>query len=576
MAKHAAHAASSANRKHPARYLVPFAVALFLELTLFNFHFWLDVMQGSPDRAFLFSPPRFAVTLFIAYCIFAFWPTSRLYKTPLATTRAQIAVIVLVVAVHAASFALITQHVDEDQFFTEGTTKFDGAVYDDGQQYAYLADSIIAGRTWLDLKTPDWLASMDNPYDAGKRFELAYATGEPFYWDFAFYKGHYYCYFGAFPALVAFVPFKLATGHDLRTDYAVALFAILLSIAIATFLFRFMRRYFPWSSLGLYLLAFMMFAMGCGVLTQVFYPLFYSLPPLAGLTCVFFGLAAWMGARRPDGTLSKPLLVLGSVLVACTLECRPQMFVVILLAFPLFWNEIAKERLFFSRKGLANTLCIIVPCALIGGLAMWYNAARFGSPFDFGASYNLTGFDMTQKAHGINLHAMLVSLLFYLAMPLDFKPDFPYLDEIQWRSDVPVEPFYGSFFAFAPAALAVLGIWHFRKALQQRGLLHLSIISCALALVLMVLSAQIASISMRYFSDFCWALLIPALAVWLVWIERSEGNNRKILIIIGLFMVLVIGSEALNYWSLLSVGKYGQVMTQNPNVYAFMQAWFSI
>jgi len=34
---------------------------------------------------------------------------------------------------------------------------------------------------------------------------------------------------------------------------------------------------------------------------------------------------------------------------------------------------------------------------LVAAGLMWYNAARFGSPFDFGANYNLTGNDMTQR-----------------------------------------------------------------------------------------------------------------------------------------------------------------------------------
>lgn len=32
---------------------------------------------------------------------------------------------------------------------------------------------------------------------------------------------------------------------------------------------------------------------------------------------------------------------------------------------------------------------------------MWYNAARFGSPFDFGANYNLTSNDMTRRGFAV-------------------------------------------------------------------------------------------------------------------------------------------------------------------------------
>lgn len=560
-------------------HLSPLMVALAIEVVLFNIRFWLWFLGGPDEVAFSLCLPRIVILTAFAYYAFAFRPSSRLHAVQLQGTRAQLLVIALVVGLHAASFVVVTQHVDENQFFTAGTTKFEGAVYDDGQQYAYLADSILAGRTWLDLDVPDWLANMDNPYDAQERFDHAYETGEPFYWDFAFYDGKYYCYFGALPALVAFVPFKVLTGADLRTDYAVAFFAVVLALSIAVFLFRFMRRFAPETTLGVYLLSFIMFSMGCATLTQVFYPLFYSLPPLAGMSCIFFGLAAWICARRSDGSLSKRRLVLGSVLLAGTLWCRPQMFIAVALAFPLFWSEMVSERLFFSRKGIGNTLAIIVPCLAIGVAAMLYNHVRFGSPFDFGASYNLTGFDMTEKAHGISLRAIAVALLFYVFLPLDIKPSFPYLDEIAWRSEVPVEPFYGGFFAFTPAALSVLGLWRFRKPLKERRLVGLCVVCCISAAILMLLSAQVASVSMRYFSDFAWALLIPALCVWLVWFdagEKSGNRSRRASRALLLFVVLVLAGEALNYLNLLSVGKYGQLITMNPNFYGLLESWFSI
>ncbi len=572
----AKHASGSGRRSSALRFVVPVLVALAFEVLVFNARFWLGLVGIGEQTPFAFIPLRLVVELAAAYYASVFWPTSRIYETRLGESRWHLAVIAVLVAVHIASFAVITQHVDENQYFTAGTTKFEGAVYDDGQQYAYLADSIIAGRTWLDLQVPEWLAAMDNPYDANERFEHAYETGEPFYWDFAFYDGHYYCYFGALPALVAYVPFKLLTGHDLRTDYATAFFAAVLAVAIALFLYKFIRRYFPGMSLGVYMLAFIMCAMGTGILTQVFYPLFYSLPPLAGLACIFFGFTAWVSAKRDDGSLSKPLLVLGSVLVACTLECRPQMFLAMFVAIPLFWGEIVHERLFFSRKGWGNTACVIVPCLAIAGVAMWYNYVRFGSLFDFGASYNLTGFDMTVKGHGINKHALLISLLFYIAMPLDIKAQFPYLDQIDWRSEVPVEPFYGGFFAFTPAALSILGLWTVRKQLAERHLLGVSLLCLAITLVLMVVSAQVASVSMRYFSDFAWALLIPALCVWFAWFERAEGSRRKFVALIAVFAVLVLAGEALSYWNLLSVGRYGEVIWMNPNFYALMESWFAL
>ena len=48
-------------------------------------------------------------------------------------------------------------------------------------------------------------------------------------------------------------------------------------------------------------------------------------------------------------------------------------------------------------RGIWNTLAVIVPFLLVGGVTMAYNYVRFDSFFDFGATYNLTGFDMVHR-----------------------------------------------------------------------------------------------------------------------------------------------------------------------------------
>ena len=77
----------------------------------------------------------------------------------------------------------------------------------DRSQYQQLADAFLHGRIWIDAHVPDWLAAMDNPYDEQARGTLGMQTGDPSRWDWAFYHGRYYCYFGPLPALLLFAPF---------------------------------------------------------------------------------------------------------------------------------------------------------------------------------------------------------------------------------------------------------------------------------------------------------------------------------------------------------------------------------
>lgn len=79
-------------------------------------------------------------------------------------------------------------------------------------QYAYLADALIHGHTSLDLEVPPALAAMENPYDYEARSKLMSETGDYAMFDYAFYNGKYYCYFGVAPALLLYAPYQLFTG----------------------------------------------------------------------------------------------------------------------------------------------------------------------------------------------------------------------------------------------------------------------------------------------------------------------------------------------------------------------------
>ena len=123
-------------------------------------------------------------------------------------------------------------------------------------------------------------------------------------------------------------------------------------------------------------------------------PTIYSVPLALGLTLDLLGISFWLSAAQPDGSVKKSCLIAGAACIALTVGCRPQLAIVTLFAFPIFWKEI-KERKFFSVKGMGNTLSVILPFLVIDTALLYYNIVRFGSPLNFGATYNLTGFDMT-------------------------------------------------------------------------------------------------------------------------------------------------------------------------------------
>lgn len=55
-----------------------------------------------------------------------------------------------------------------------------------------------------------------DPYDVATRQRLLADGVSPVYWDYAFYQGHWYSYFGVVPALLLFLPYRAVTSLFVR------------------------------------------------------------------------------------------------------------------------------------------------------------------------------------------------------------------------------------------------------------------------------------------------------------------------------------------------------------------------
>src|SRR5262249_21833459 len=82
-----------------------------------------------------------------------------------------------------------------------------------GGYYNYLARAFAHGRLELPIRPAPELLAVADPWDP--KVDDSYKMH-----DMAFYHGRYYLYHGAGPALMLFMPFLLATGHDLPERFA--------------------------------------------------------------------------------------------------------------------------------------------------------------------------------------------------------------------------------------------------------------------------------------------------------------------------------------------------------------------
>ena len=196
-------------------------------------------------------------------------------------------------------------------------------------EYEYLADALISGQVYLEETPPKFLSEMENPYDSGLRLQYVQNTGEDFIIDFAYYNGYYYCYFGIVPALVFFVPYKVLAGVSLQTWIPVVICSLLYCVSSFFFVYQLIQKYYPKTSIGLYIIITSVFIAGSQILYLTHFANVYSMPIILALLFGITGLGLWLKASRMK-YMQKRYLILGAICIALIAGCRPQLEIILL------------------------------------------------------------------------------------------------------------------------------------------------------------------------------------------------------------------------------------------------------
>lgn len=538
---------------------------------------YIEQVLINVPRPFYFNSTRFLAVLLIISVVYLFRPKSGIYRIDMRENpvRSKVAIVatVAVEAVALSMFCLYGSNLVGVATSSYNYGAWDGHSIvntfevggDNAQQYAELARSMAEGKLYLEEEPPQWLQEMEDPYDKGARDEAQKQSGEPYLFDVAYHDGHYYVYFGVVPVILFYLPFYLLTGANFPTAIGVLAMAIAFMLGCSALLDRFSRYNFKSVSLGLYLLLQVPLVCCCGILYLVKFPTFYSFPIMCGLAFSVWGLYFWMRGR----TSRRPELCYfaGSLCMALVLGCRPQLVLLSCLAFPLFWRPFITEGHIRTREGMRQFACLVAPYLLVGLAIMGYNAARFGSPFNFGANYNLTVNDMTKR--GWQIGRLAPALFAYFLQPPCADGVFPFLVAepfaTTYMGQTVKEATFGGIFAclpvlwllpFAPRLL------RFRRTSRRtRTVFGVICVLLASGVIIALLDAEMAGILQRYYADFSFMFL--AAVVLLVFIANEYLADRHELRAILLKVLIVLVTLSVAYSSLLcfvpEIGWYSDI-----------------
>ena len=538
---------------------------------------------------------RVAIMALVAAFILAFRPSSKLWSIALNThSRGQRWALAGLLT--PALLVVISVTVGNIWFYSPGVYHHPGQFTYDFDQYAHLADSFLKGTPWLDLPVPSELAAADNPLDIATRNQLAADGVHPIYWDYVFYNGHWYSYFGPIPALLLYLPYQLITGGMLPTATALAWMMFGAMVFGSLLIVRIMRRYMRNPSLGATGLAIALFMLGANVPYLCYRSNFYAVPMTSSLLVTTLGLWLWLGAKRPNGELSMMRIGFGALCIAANLGCRTMYVAAALLAFPIFWQDI--KRILTGIRGktlgvmaiIKPVLAMVLPALAVVLPLLWYNYWRFGSLLDFGNDYQMTVIDLVNYKSPVK--DLPLTLLYYLLLPPRFIDVFPFLaispsPFVDWAY---MEPSIGGLFIAFPILilLAVLPFMH--KRMHRRHTWGFAWTCVGLACAVMLFDAYKAGFGWRYMTDFSWLLTIAMLLAVMSLMdvtpsveecERMDGRVERAMPVMQrrvawVVIALTVLTALVTFLSYFVVGRQDSMYRLVPDLWSSFGSWFKL
>ncbi len=462
------------------------------------------------------SEVRIAVVFAVLCMVWCLRPASAIYSLKWSETQKRVAV-----------GALITVNTLIFLFLVRSNPAFLNPVWPYHQQYHQLAVAISQGEVSVDVASEETLAALsalENPYDPVERMNTVLDAGNV--WDTCYYEGEFYVYFGVVPVLLFYLPYYLISGSAFPTWLGVFIVGVGVVGGMYYLLDRIRQRWFPNSSYTTYLLLAVISSNGLNVSCAMLRADFYYLPVLMALSFVLWGLGLMISAAdswEKGGKHVNLKIAAGALCMALTAGCRPQFLVGSVLLIPLFWPFVKKKS--DAKQVAVRVLCAAVPYIAVAAGLMFYNYIRFGSVFDFGANYNLTTNDMTQR--GFNQGRLPDGIFMYLFQPISCKLTFPFaevtsFDSVYMGNTIRDWTFGGAFWT-RPILLAVFAVFLVKKELKQKGLYGFTILCMFMSFVVVVADTEMSGILNRYYTDFLWLLMIPSVIILLQLLEKSKG-----------------------------------------------------
>jgi hypothetical protein len=288
--------------------------------------------------------------------------------------------------------------------------------------YASLAEGFSRGHLYILIEPEPQLVALPYPYDFKARHGFNYR------WDASYLNGKYYLYSSPLPVLLVYMPFRLLRGAYPPDALVAVIFSAWAFLAAVAFARRALalsgrRQQIPFALWVLFIGLGNVVAFG---LTTVH---MYEIAVMTGMAMT----ATWAFALlRFNESPTPGRAVWVNVWLALAIAARPNLGVLIIITAIVILRK--------RRPSVKAILAIIAPLAIVAAAMLWYNAARFGNPLEFGVRYQLTHVDMeNRKVCSLCTFPELArfgnNVMHYVFWPVHLRSTFPFVDAQPARLD---------------------------------------------------------------------------------------------------------------------------------------------
>jgi hypothetical protein len=449
------------------------------------------------------------------------------------------------------------------------------------QYNKYLVDALIAGRTYLDYGHPESLLDAERPYDNSWR-ESKGTVGrhnmESEAWDWVWYKGKYYCYFGVVPAVLLYIPYKVITGNYLSNHAGIFVFCAIAVILLAVLWRYCAKKYMRDTIYVFYWCSFVTLFFTSGLFVTLRYVgTWYSIVQSAGFMFNIAGILLLLKSVDNE-KINYARLFFACLCLAFVFGCRPNMGLASILVPIVLWRHKTWKLFVFA---MLPYIIVAIPLCL-------YNYMRFESIFEFGMNYQLTNVNhhaYFQQNILTQIFKMFKSSVDYLFYPIKFSPYFPYIEaHIGYSLRLNLGALWDNCNPLGminfPVTLLLFYIFKNILGKDKPNIFYVLFSALVIAAVIIIMNSVYASVcSARYILDFSIFIILPSLFCAYYWFAmpttQHNTTQHNTAIVHRLSVIYALMAASIFAGLFLCVTGTGSTYS-NPTLYRYLERSLSL